>query len=50
MQDAQECLQLEETATKNFGEHYLPPIMEYIIVRLDKWDITLVQEGWKNTG
>ena len=24
--------------------------MKYIMVRLDNWDRTLVQEGWQNTG
>ena len=43
-------LQLEVIATKNVGEHDLTPTMKYIMVRLDNWDITLVQEGWQNTG
>ena len=29
-------LQLSDIATKNVGEHYLTPIMKYIMVRLDK--------------
>ena len=43
-------LQLADIATKNVGEHYLTPRMEYIMVRLDIWYRTLVQEGWHNTG
>ena len=31
----EEGLQLSDIATKNFGDHYLTPIMKYIIVRLD---------------
>ena len=44
------CLQLAGIATKHVGEHDLIPIMKYIMVRLDKWDRILVQEGWQNTG
>ena len=43
-------LQLEYIATKNVGEHDLKPRMKYIIVIIENWDITLVQEGWNNTG
>ena len=43
-------LQLEDIGTKNVGENYLIPSMKYMIVRLDNWDRTLVQEGWHNTG
>ena len=43
-------LQLEEISTNNVGEHNLTPRMKYIMVRLDKWDRTIVQEGWNNTG
>ena len=35
-------LQLSDIATKNVGEHYLTPIMKYIMVRLDNWYRTLV--------
>ena len=42
-------LQLADIGTKNVSETYLTPRMKYIIVRLEKWDITLVQEGWQNT-
>ena len=38
-------LKLADVATKNVGEHYLTPRMKYILVRLDNWDRTLVQEG-----
>ena len=43
-------MQLTYIATKNVGEHDLTPSMRYIMVILDRWDITLVQEGWHNTG
>ena len=43
-------LKLAEIATKNVGDNYLTPWMKYIMVRLDNWDRTLVQEGWQNTG
>ena len=43
-------LQLADIATKNVGEHDLTLRMKYIIVWLDNWDRTLVQEGWHNTG
>ena len=42
-------LKLSEIATNNVGEHDLTPRMKYIMVRLDNWDKTLVQEGWNNT-
>ena len=42
-------LKLEDIATKNVGEPDLTPRMEYIMVRLDNWDRTLVKEGWQNT-
>ena len=38
-------LQLSYIATKNVGENYLNPRMKYIMVRLEKLDITIVQEG-----
>ena len=44
------CLQLSDISTKNVGEHDLTPRIKYIMVILDNWDITLVQEGWNNTG
>ena len=43
-------LQLADIPTKNVGDPDLTPSMKYIMVRLDNWDITLVQEGWHNTG
>ena len=43
-------LQLADIATKNVGDNDLTPIMKYIMVRLDTWDRTLLQEGWQNTG
>ena len=36
-------LQLEDIATKNVGENDLNHRMKYIMVRLEKWYITLVQ-------
>ena len=38
-------LQLADIATNNFGENILTPEMKYVILRLDNWDRTLVQEG-----
>ena len=43
-------LQLEDIDTKNVGEYDLTPGMKNIMVRLDNWDRTLVQESWHNTG
>ena len=43
-------LKISDIATKNFGENYLNPRMKYIIVSLGNWNITLVQEGWYDTG
>ena len=43
-------LKLEYISTKNVGETDLTPRMKYVMVRLDNWDITLVQDGWQNTG
>ena len=38
-------LKLADIATKNLSEPDLTPRMKYIMVRLEKRDITLVQEG-----
>ena len=43
-------LQLADIATKNFGEIDLTQSMKYIMVGLENWCRTLVQEGWHNTG
>ena len=43
-------LQLTEIATKNVGENYLNIRMKYIVVRIEKWYRTLVQEGLQDTG
>ena len=43
-------LQLADINTKNVGEHDLTSRMKYIMARIEKWDRTLVQEGWQNTG
>ena len=43
-------LQLADIANKNVGEPDLTSRMKNIMVRLDNWDITIVQEGWQNTG
>ena len=42
-------LQLADIVTKNVSEPDLTPMMKYIMVRLENWDRTLVQEGWQNT-
>ena len=39
-------LQLAYISTKYFGDHYLTPRMKYIVVILDNWDRTLIQDGW----
>ena len=39
-------LKLADIATKNVGENDLNPRMKYIMVRLDNWDRTLLQERW----
>ena len=43
-------LQLADIATNNVGDHDLTQRMKYIMVILDNWDRTLVQEGWYNKG
>ena len=43
-------MQLVDMANTNVGDHELTPIMKYIMVRLENWDITTLQEGWHNTG
>ena len=43
-------LQFAYIGTNNVGEHDLTPRIKYIMVRLENWYITLVQEGWHNTG
>ena len=42
-------LKLEDISTNNVGEHDLTSRMRYIMVRLENWDRTLLQEGWHNT-
>ena len=42
-------LHLADIGTKNVGGPDLTPRMKYIMVRLENWDRTLVQEGWQNT-
>ena len=39
-------LQLADITTNNVGETDLTPRMKYIMVRLDNWYRTLLQEGW----
>ena len=43
-------MQLSDIPNNNVGENDLNPRIKYIMVRIDNWDITLVQEGWQNTG
>ena len=43
-------MQLADIAENNVGKHDLTPRMKYIMVILDNWGRTLVQEGWHNTG
>ena len=42
-------LQLADIGTKNESEPDLTSRMKYIMVRLENWDRTLLQEGWQNT-
>ena len=46
----EEVLHLADISNKNLSEPDLTPRMKYIIVRLEKWDRSFVQEGWQNTG
>ena len=39
-------LQLADIGTKNVSEPDLTPRMKYIMVRIENWYRTLVQEGW----
>ena len=39
-------LQLVDIGSKNLIEPDITPRMKYILVRLEKWDRTLVQEKW----
>ena len=43
-------LKLVDIATNNVGENDLDTRMKYIMVRLDHWYITLLKEGWQDTG
>ena len=43
-------LQLVYIVTKNIGKNELNDIIKYIMVILDNLYITLVQEGWQDTG
>ena len=43
-------LHISDIGAKNVSEPDLTPRMKYIMVRLENWDRTLVQEGWKSTG
>ena len=43
-------IQLACIATNNVGDHGLTPRIKYIMVRLENWDKTLVQDVWYNTG
>ena len=42
-------LQLADIGNNNVSEPDLKPGMKYIMVILENWDRTLVQEGWQNT-
>ena len=43
-------IQLIGIATKNFDENYLNTIMKYTMVRIGRWERTLVQEWWYDIG
>ena len=43
-------LKLSDIATNNVGNNDLNSTMKCIMVRLDNWDRTLVQEGWQDIG
>ena len=42
-------LQLADIGTNNVGEIDFNPRIKYIMVRIDNWDRTIVQEGWQDT-
>ena len=42
-------LQLADFATKDVGENDLNPRTKYVMVRIDNWYRTIVQEGWQDT-
>ena len=46
----EEGMQLVDIDTKNVGENDLTPRMKYIMVRLENWGRTLLQDGLQNTG
>ena len=39
-------LKLSDIGTNNVSKPDTTPRMKYIMVRLENWDIKLVQEGW----
>ena len=43
-------LQFTDIGNKNVGDPDLTPRMKYIMVRLEGWDRTTVQDKWQNTG
>ena len=43
-------MQLADIVTKNVGGDYLTPRRKYVMVIIENWDRTLLQEGWHNTG
>ena len=43
-------LPLADIGTKNVSEPDITPRMKYIMVRLENWDRTIVQEGWRIKG
>ena len=42
-------LQLADIATNNVGKNDLNTRIKYIMVSLENWEITFVQEGWQDT-
>ena len=43
-------LHLADIGTRNVSEPDITPRMKYMMVILENWDRTLVQEGWQNIG
>ena len=43
-------LKLADISTKNVGDNGLNPRIKFIMVRIDNWYRTLLQEGWQDTG
>ena len=43
-------MKLADISTRNVVENDLNTRMKYIMEIIDNWEISLLQEGWQNTG